>query len=190
MMGTITKGLLFTSTLLGLTTLAWWRPPLKSPPIQAQSKERFPRVAGTNLHRDDIELPRDFDGDLNLVFVAFEQWQQATVDTWIPLAQQLERDYPALRYYELPTIKSLPWLARTFINEGMRAGIPDSTARERTVTLYLDKAAFRQQLGIPDEQDVHVLLVTRDGEIIWRTKGPFSDDKGQELVEIIQGLIM
>ena len=68
-MSTITKGLLIAGTLLGLTALAWRRPPLKSPPIQAQSKERFPRVAGTNLHRDDIELPRDFGGDLNLVFI-------------------------------------------------------------------------------------------------------------------------
>jgi hypothetical protein len=187
MIGTITKGLIVTGTLLGLATLAWWHPPLKSPPVQTGSKGRFPRVAGTNLHRDDIELPRDFGGELNLVFIAFEQWQQATVNTWIPLAQQLEREYPALRYYELPTIQRLPGLARTYINEGMRAGIPDSTARERTVTIYLDKAAFRQQLEIPDERDVHVLLVTRDGEIVWHTSGSFSEDKGQELIEYIQG---
>jgi hypothetical protein len=69
----------------------------------------------------------------------------------------------------------------------MRAGIPDSTARERTVTLYLDKAAFRRQLDIPDERDVHVLLVTRDGEIVWRTAGALSEDKRLELIEYIQG---
>jgi hypothetical protein len=186
MIGTILKGLVVAGTLLGLATLAWWRLPLKSPPAQIESKGRFPRVAGTNLHRDDIELPRDFGGDLNLVFIAFEQWQQATVDTWIPLAQQLEREYPSLRYYELPTIQTLPGLARTYINEGMRAGIPDSTARERTVTLYLDKAAFRQQLDIPDEREVHVLLVTRDGDIVWRTAGSFSEDKRQELIGYLQ----
>ena len=186
-MGTITKGLLISGTLLGLTTLGWWRPPLKSPPVQAENKGRFPRVAGTNLHRDDIELPRDFGGELNLVFVAFQQWQQATVDTWIPLAQQLEQEYPALRYYELPTIQSLPGLARTFINEGMRSGIPDSTARERTVTLYLDKAALRQQLDIPDEQEVDVLLVSRDGKIVWRSAGSLSEDKERELIDYLRG---
>jgi hypothetical protein len=168
MIRTITKGLLIAGTLLGLATLAWWRTPVKSPPVQPEPEGRFPRVAGSNLDR-------------NLVFIAFQQWQQASVDTWVPLAQQLERDHPTLRYYELPTIQSLPSFSRKFINEGMRAGIPDSTARERTVTLYLDKAAFQQQLDIPDDKDVHVILVTRDGEILWRTTGDFSDEKGQQL---------
>jgi hypothetical protein len=181
MIRTITKGLLIAGTLLGLATLAWWRTPVKSPPVQPEPEGRFPRVAGSNLDREDFELPRDFAGELNLVFIAFQQWQQASVDTWVPLAQQLERDHPTLRYYELPTIQSLPSFSRKFINEGMRAGIPDSTARERTVTLYLDKAAFQQQLDIPDDKDVHVILVTRDGEILWRTTGDFSDEKGQQL---------
>ncbi len=38
------------------------------------------------------------------------------------------------------------------LNEGMRAGIPERATRAHTITLYLDKAAFRQALAIPDEQ--------------------------------------
>jgi hypothetical protein len=122
---------------------------------------------------------------VNLVFIAFQKWQQATVNTWIPLAQQLERENPQLRYYELPAIRTLPSLSRTFINEGMRAGIPDSTARERTVTLYIDKVAFRQQLGISDEDDITVMLLTGEGEILWRTSGPLSDEKAEQLKQAL-----
>jgi hypothetical protein len=35
----------------------------------------------------------------------------------------------------------------------------------------------------------NMLLVTRDGEIVWRTTGPFVDDKRQELIEIVQGSV-
>ena len=103
---------------------------------------QFPTVSGFNLNRQELEFPRDFRGDLNLLFVPFLQPQQFVVNTWIPLADELEAIFPELAYYELPTIDTLPALSRTFINEGMRAGIPNAKARERTITLYVDTARF------------------------------------------------
>ncbi len=147
---------------------------------------RFPAVSGTNLNRQELEFPRDFRGALNLLFVPFLQFQQAIVNTWIPLADQLESSFPELAYYELPTINELPALSRTFINEGMRAGIPNVKARERTVTLYIDLASFMQALGIPDKNEVHVLLVDRaGGTIVWRTTGGFDEAKGRALAGAI-----
>jgi hypothetical protein len=91
-----------------------------------------------------------------------------------------------VRYYELPTIQRLNVLARTFINEGMRAGIPDPTARERTITLYLDKAAFREALQLPGEDDIYVLLLDRQGQVLWRTEGSFASEKGDSLTAEVQ----
>jgi hypothetical protein len=143
-------------------------------------------VSGSNLQREKLTLPRDFQGELNLVLIAFQQWQQRQVDAWIPFARQLEKDHPAVRYYELPTIQRLNTLARTFINEGMRAGIPDLVARERTITLYLDKKAFREALQLPGEDDIHVLLLDRQGWVLWRAEGAFTPDKGESLAAAIR----
>jgi hypothetical protein len=41
----------------------------------------------------------------------------------------------------------------------MRAGIPDQTARERTVTLYLEKEAFKSALDISDENYIYLFLI-------------------------------
>jgi hypothetical protein len=142
---------------------------------------QFPDVTGSNLDRQRLNLPRDFQGELNLVLIAFQQWQQAQVDTWIPFARQLEQDHPRLRYYELPTIQQLNVLARTFINEGMRAGIRDPLARERTITLYLDKDGFREALQLPHEDEIHVFLINREGQVLWRTEGVYTREKGQSL---------
>ena len=73
-----------------------------------------------------------------------------------------------MRYYELPVIQQLGSLSRTFINEGMRAGIRDPITRARTITLYLDKEAFRSALGFPDEETIYLLLIDRQGTILWR----------------------
>ena len=148
---------------------------------------QFPTVTGSSLERDTLTLPRDLEGERNLVFVAFQQWQQTQVDTWIPFARRLEETDPALRYYELPTIRKLNPLARTFINEGMRAGIPDPVARERTITLYLDKKAFRQALALPSEDDIYVLLLDREGTVLWQAEGAFTPEKGESLAEALRG---
>ncbi len=147
---------------------------------------QFPTVSGSNLNRQELEFPRDFRGDLNLLFVPFLQFQQTIVNTWIPLADELESAFRQLAYYELPTIDALPALSRTFINEGMRAGIPNARARERTVTLYLSTAQFMRALNIPAKSEVHVLLVDRRGAILWRTTGSFDEAKGRALEGAIE----
>jgi hypothetical protein len=146
---------------------------------------QFPTVSASNLQRQKLTLPQDFQGEQNLVLIAFQQWQQTQIDTWIPFARQLEGTYPAVRYYELPAIQRLNALARTFINEGMRAGIPDLVARERTITLYLDKEAFREALQLPGEDDIYVLFLDRQGQVLWRAEGAFTPEKGESLVEAI-----
>jgi hypothetical protein len=150
---------------------------------------QFPTVSGFNLNRQEFEFPRDFRGDLNLLFVPFLQPQQSVVNTWIPFADKLESSFPEIVYYELPTIDELPALSRTFINEGMRAGIPNAKARERTITLYVSTARFMRAIDISTKNDVHVLLVDRRGGILWRTTGSFDEAKGSELAKAIESFL-
>lgn len=132
---------------------------------------RFPEVEGANLEKRDFRLPDDFEGEANLIFIAFRRPHQAEVESWLPLAKELVEGHPGLRFYELPTISVRGAMARRFINQGMRRGIPDPKAREVTITLYLEKEPFRQALDIPDEESIHVLLVGREGRIHWRAQG-------------------
>lgn len=154
----------------------------------SRDEDHFPTVSGFNLMREEFIFPEDFQGVYNLVIIPFQQRQQEDVNTWIPAAQELERKYPDLVYYELPTIYELPALSRTFINEGMRAGIPDQLSRERTVTFYLDKSVFKDALGITTEQNIQIFLVDREGNILWREEGLFTADKNQSLQNLLNTL--
>ena len=149
---------------------------------------RFPVVTSTNLSRRKFTLPADFEGDLNVILIAFQRWHQQRVDTWIPFVGRLEEEHAGVRYYELPVIQRLNVLGRSFIDGGMRAGIPDPKARARTITLYLDKVAFRSALELPGEEDIYVLLVDRQGRVLWRAQGAFTHEKGESLDAAIRGL--
>jgi hypothetical protein len=153
-----------------------------------QSDPHFPQVSGYNLMRQEFTFPEDFQGDYNLVIIPFQQVQQRDVNTWLPAAQEIERTVPGFVYYELPTIYRLPTLSRTFINEGMRAGIPDQTARERTITFYLDKEIFKSALGITTEENIQIFLVDKEGTILWQEEGLYNTDKEQALIDTLSQL--
>ena len=142
---------------------------------------KLPNVQGANLARQTLKFPKDFSGALNLVFVAFQQWQQNDVNGWVPQAEELLQTTPAFEYYEFPTIQRMNFLARTFINEGMRAGIPNKATRRRTITLYIDKRPFKQALNITTEDQIWVFLFDKQGNVLWHTSGPFTPEKGAEL---------
>jgi ATP10 protein len=149
----------------------------------------FPTVSGSNLLRQKRTLPQDFQGQLNLVFIAFQQWHQMEVDSWIPLAKELEQQYKGLAYYELPTIQRMNSLSKMFINEGMRAGIPNQKTRERTITLYLNKADFRAALGMPDEDHIYILLIDSLGKEFFRARGRLVSDAEASLRQALLQLI-
>jgi hypothetical protein len=76
-------------------------------------------------------------------------------------------------------------LYRWGIDSGMRAGIPDARTRAITITLYLDKEAYRRALEIPNEETIHLLLVDRAGRIYWREAGAASDEKAIALANAV-----
>ena len=151
---------------------------------------QFPTVKGSNLLRQEVTLPRDFQGEINLVFVPFYQWHQMEVDSWGKLADELEQAHSFLHYYELPTLQQMNFFSKTVINEGMRAGIPDPATRARTITLYINKAYFRSQLEMADEGHIYILLVDKQGEVLWQERGAYTPEKAASLWVKVKELIM
>lgn len=141
---------------------------------QASRFPAFPKTSGKNLNGRVHDLPQDFAGRVNLVFVAFEMRQQQEVDSWKPCARGMQQTHPWLQVYELPTMGKRYSLIRALIDGGMRSGILDNDTRDSTVTLYLDVQAFARSLGIESTRTITVLLVTRRGEILARSTGPCS----------------
>lgn len=144
----------------------------------------FPTLKASNLENQKFTLPRDFAGERNLLLIAFKREQQKNVDTWLRGMKRFSTSSD-FRYYELPTIGKLNPIARWFINHGMRNGIPDRKARARTITLYVDKAAFKKALNLSDENHIYAILVDRAGRVYWRAEGDFDKAKADSLKQAL-----
>ncbi len=147
---------------------------------------KLPTVEGSNLLRQKMIFPRDFGGEINLVFIAFLRRHQDLIDEWAPFVAQLAQKHAGLHYYEFPTLPRKGPIYRTFLNEGMRAGIPHEATRGRTITLYLDKGAFRKSLGIEGEQSMWIYLFDWAGTVLWRSEGKRTPEKAAALAREIQ----
>lgn len=150
---------------------------------------QFPKLTTRDLNGAKRDLPDDFGGEINLLLVAYLRHHQEDVDTWVPRLRELEADIPGLRYYELPVVGPMNRLGRLSLDLGMRAGIPDPDVRERTLTLYVDRAEFRRSLGIPTEDTIALVLLDRDHRVAWQDLGPFRDDTASELDRALGAII-
>ncbi|MFW9908554.1 MAG: hypothetical protein ACFFEF_08255 [Candidatus Thorarchaeota archaeon] len=147
---------------------------------------KFPRVTGSNLLGEKVTIPDELPAKFNILIVAFQQWQQRLVNSWVPFLETLVSEESNVDYYELPTIRGMNRIYQRIIDGGMRAGIPNPETRRRTVTLYIDKEPFRDALEIDSEDDIQILLVDDSGEVQWRETGSMSDEKKEALLECLR----
>ena len=76
------------------------------------------------------------------------------------------------------------WLPTALID--IRAGIPNQTSRERTTPLYLEKAAFRHALDMEDEDHIFIILVDPAGNVLFRARGAFTPEAGEQIGEAVK----
>lgn len=160
-------GLLFVSACIG---------PGDVSSVNRPHPNSFPEMTGIDLLGHARKIPQDFAGEHQLVAVAFEREQQAQVDTWIAAAEVLTKDFAGLRFYELPIIYEVNPVYRTWINNGMRAGIPSEKARKRTITIYTDRERLLEMMNLKADQ-IYVFLLDESGQMLWQAKGPANEDK-------------
>jgi hypothetical protein len=151
---------------------------------QAESPATFPAVDGRTLLGANVALPADFPADRTLAVVAFQRGQQSRVDRWIeravaagvpPTPRGATGSVP-VAVVEVPVLSTQWRPVRRLIDGGMTASIGDPDVLARTITVYTDVADFQRFLAIPSSDDVHALVVDRDGTILARGYGDPDDE--------------
>jgi len=158
---------------------------LQGTDMSEDSIRHFPNVSGSSLDGKRFNLPRDLKGKVNIVIIAFRREQTDIIEPWATPLKEIMRADPSLEVYELPTLSRGYSPFRWWIDGGMRAGIVDEEARRRTITIYTNKRNFKVQLGIPNEETIYIFLVGKDGRIITRVQGDFTEEKHRQLQNAI-----
>lgn len=144
---------------------------------ELESTVFFPSLTANNLAGEEVDLPTAFTADKNLVIVAFAHKQQADVDTWIKALPEINQQLPNVNFYEVPVISEGSALFRFTVNNGMRSGVTDPVARKRTITVFTDRDAFTNRLGIKNISNIYALIVDKNGVVLNQQEGTYSKEK-------------
>jgi hypothetical protein len=154
-----------------------------------QPMTTFPTVQTQDLNGRRVTLPADLPGRATIVVVAYDQEDQPAVDTWVPFLSRLAEDVPDVGFVELPVVGETSWVGRRLLDFYMRQGIPDSGARARTITLYVDRQTFRDALGLPAESGIWLLLIDQEDQIAWRARGSFEEGAATSLEQAVEEVL-
>lgn len=149
--------------------------------LAASQAQTLRPLSGRALDGKDYELPGDLPKQHNFVVVAFRREQQRVVDQWLPWLIDLEQRRSDVAVYELPVLSSVYGPARWFIDRGMTRGIPDTSARARTITVYTDVRRVVDDLGLAGTDTIAVLIVGRSGQVLASEAGGFEEQKAERL---------
>ena len=142
---------------------------------------KFPNLTARNLGGKMVTLPNEFPGELTLVLITFEHDHQREANTWLDAAPELLKKFPGIPCFQVAVINKEYKLGRFVLDRMMRSEISNREQWARTVTAYIDKAAFDRALQIFSEEKTAVLLVDRKGTVLWREQGIYYDLKGNTL---------
>ncbi|MBL1214603.1 MAG: hypothetical protein HND52_14705 [Ignavibacteriae bacterium] len=142
----------------------------------------FPSVSGQTLTEEDVELPKFFSGSEVILLIAYKQDTQFDVDRWLI---GLDMTNTKAKVYELPTIQGLfPRMFKTFIDEGMRSGIPKEFWGG-VITIYSGGAEVQKFTGNENPNNTRVILLDKDGKVIFFHDRGFSVQSLNELRSLL-----
>jgi hypothetical protein len=126
--------------------------------------EIFPSVSGTSLEDKDHTIPEDFSGSRVILLLGYKQDSQFDIDRWLIGLDQTNTE---AKVYELPTIQGLfPRMFQTFIDNGMRSGIPKELWGG-VITIYSDGAELQEFTGNENPNNARVIILDVNGKVIY-----------------------
>jgi hypothetical protein len=159
-----------------------------NPALRASPPGTIPPASGTALDGHSVSLPRDLAPRATVLILGFSQHSADATTAWEkPVRSALAG--PAISFYDMPFLEDAPSLVRPIIVHAIRKQVPDAV-RPHFLPLTSGESAWKQTSGFtsaaPDA--AYVLLVDRNGNVLWQTHEPFSQARFDQLAEAARSL--
>ncbi|RHW77890.1 hypothetical protein [Colwellia sp. RSH04] len=151
-------------------------------PNQQVVGQNLPDISGTSLEEQSIKMPEAFNQALTLLLIGYKQDSQFDIDRWLIALDMTQVNVPV---YELPTIQGMvPRMFSTYIDNGMRAGIPKPLWKG-VITIYQDGDKVQKFTGNENPNNARVLMINQQGKIVYFYDQGFAVDALNKLKDVV-----
>jgi hypothetical protein len=147
-----------------------------------------PPLRGETLDRESVSFPELLSGKVTVLFIAASKKGGELSGIW---RDRFLADFgvnPRVTYYTIALLENAPGMLRGMIKSGMRNGTL-TDRRPHAIVSTEGNAAWKQYLGMRDNELPAVLLLDSSGHAAWDYKGAFGADRYAGLKAAIQKLI-
>jgi hypothetical protein len=134
----------------------------------------MPPLRGGFLTGRKAVLPEAARGRVALVALGFTYGSRFAIEAWTGRFRQDFAADSSFTFFEVPVIGGMARMARPFIDGGMRRGTPQAL-HENVITVYGAAGEWRSRLGFREPDGAYLLLLDREGRVVWRHAGPFRE---------------
>ena len=151
-------------------------------------KSDFPLLQARTLAGENIEYPKALAGNKSLLVMVFEdigryQEAQSQANQWLAVCESRWQRLGILAH-EIPMMGGVWKIARSYIDEGMRLGLP--VEKHSSVScFYGDKDKYRRLLAIEKFAEAQVFLLDENGSILLQTHGAPDENTINQIQEIL-----
>lgn len=153
-------------------------------PNESTLMGRLPAVNAKRLNMQPIALPQGLPAGRTLALVAFERGQRGEIESWIKGLELRENgpiEWLKMAVLDDPGSES----ARSDIETRILARHSALVDRSRLVPVFTDREAFIRAAGLTGSEHAWVLVIGRDGQVLARVEGEYTEVKGQALRETL-----
>lgn len=149
-------------------------------PSESALMGRLPTLNAKRLNQQPIALPYGLPAGRTLTLVAFRAEQRPELESWIK-GMGL-RDNDAIAWLKMPVLNDPgSERARSDIENRIRARHSTEADGVHLVPVFTNRAQFIRAAGMSGTEHAWVLVIDRDGQVLARVEGEFTEAKGQAL---------
>lgn len=153
-------------------------------PNESALMGRLPTLQAKRLNQQPIALPYELPAGRTLTLVAFQPGHRGDIESWIKGMRLRESD--AIAWLKMPVLDD-PGneRARSDIEQRLLARYSAEADRARLVPVFTNRDAFIRAAGMSGPEHAWVLVIGRDGQVLARVAGGYTEEKGQALRETL-----
>ena len=131
---------------------------------------RIPEVHGTSLTNEAVNLPEGLHGRPGVLILGFSRGSRDAVADWGRRLAAEYRNSPAVMYYEMPVLASVPGMMRGFVIRSMKASVPQRV-QARFVPITNQETSWRTLVHYGPADEAYLLVIDGEGNVVWQTQG-------------------
>jgi hypothetical protein len=157
------------------------------PSVNATAQQ-FPHLQEDNLAGRQVTLPDATSGRVSVLVLGFSHASGTPTGAW---AKRIQSDFgrsPGFALYQLAVLEAAPRMIRGMIVSSIKKGVPTSQHANFLIVVH-QEAELQKLVGYKEADDAYIVVLDRDGKVVYQTHGSSVDPAYTEFRGKLQPLL-